>query len=549
MPSPLTDFERIDVSLPRRYLVPCDFNRLPHLFTDVLVVGTGAAGLRAAIEVAERGRDVVLLSKGSVTDSATRKAQGGIAVSFPEAGGVEGHVEDTLRVGDGLCDEESVREIVSRSEEVFRELVEWGAVFDTEGGGRVALTREGGHSVPRIAHARGDATGLEIHRCLLERCMKRSDRIYLMEECFLVDLICMDGECFGALVRDRMREMKVVRAGAVILAAGGCGRVYRETTNPTVCTGDGLACALRAGLPLCGMEFVQFHPTTLYVAGAARFLISEVLRGEGGILVDKNGRRFMFDYHPDGELAPRDVVSLAVFRQMKKTSHPNVYLDVSHLSPRLIEERFPEIAAVCRSFGIDISKEPIPVRPSAHYMVGGVVTDAFGRTEVEGLFVCGENAYTGLHGANRMGSNSLLEALVTGREAGMLACGVSRKRNRTALPRVNDGVADMPRLDGGLDMSDVRNSLASTMMRMVGIERNEDEMGEALRMIERWCSYAMSGYFTDPAGWELQNMLLVGRVITGAALWRKESRGAHYRTDFPEKSDYYGSRHLQVRGA
>jgi L-aspartate oxidase len=366
-----------------------------------------------------------------------------------------------------------------------------------------------------------------------------------MERCFAVDLVTDEKGCLGAVVCDERGELRVVEAGATVLATGGCGRIYRETTNPEVSTGDGLALAFRAGATIRDVEFIQFHPTTLYVAGAARALISEVVRGEGGILVDRNGDRFMQKYHPNGELASRDIVSRAVLTQMRETGHTHVYLDIRHLPMELIDRRFPEIREICGRFDIDISKDLIPVRPSAHYMIGGVRTDLSGRTDVAGLYACGEVASTGLHGANRLGSNSLLEALVLGRAVGRTvieeaAAGGARRVKGLPQPSRAGAITD------GLDITDMRNSLRSQMNRNVGIERRGPGLEEAKQALDFWSRYVMEREFHDPRGWELQNMLTAARLIVEAAMVRCESRGAHHRLDFPEKTGEW-ERHVTLR--
>jgi len=526
----------------QRYLVQCDLRRLPCVFTDAFVIGSGAAGLRAAIELSGKC-EVIVASKGSLRDCATQKAQGGVAMAAESAGGVESHVADTLASGDGLCEEETVRFVISESIERIEELTEWGAEFDRENG-VIALTREGGHSGARIVHARGDATGYEVERCLLAEMEKRKG-VSVLEGCFVIDLVTEGDACRGAVVLDGRGDLKVIRAGATMLATGGCGRMYRETTNPEVSTGDGLALACRAGATLRDMEFVQFHPTTLYVAGAARALISEVVRGEGGILVDKNGDRFMQRFHADGELASRDVVSRAVLTQMRETNHTHVFLDIRHLPQELIDRRFPEIRVICTRFDIDISKDLIPVRPSAHYMIGGVQTDLCGRTGVSGLYACGEVASTGLHGANRLGSNSLLEALVMGRAVGRTAI-EEMKTGASGGMRAPSGTPGVEMIEDGLDITDMRNSLRSLMNRNVGIERKGIGLEEAKQALEFWSRYVRGREFHSARGWELQNMLTVCRLIVEAALARRESRGAHHRLDFPEKAGDW-EEHITLR--
>ena len=414
-----------------RYLIPFDSSSLPHRFTDVLVIGSGAAGLRAAI-AASRHADVTVITKDELKESNTDRAQGGIAAAFAPDDSVEQHIADTLAVGCGLCDRPAVDFVVGQGPDHIRELATWGARFDLEHG-RFDLAREGGHAHPRVVHAQGDATGAEVQRVLTRR-LKQTPNIRQIEHTFAIDLLTLDNTCLGAVTWSHARGITLIWAKTVILATGGAGRVYRETTNPRIATGDGLAIAHRAGCELRDLEFVQFHPTTLYVAGAARVLISEAVRGEGGILRNKLGERFMSKYSPMKELAPRDLVSRAILTEMQHTGDTNVYLDVTHVDPARLAVRFPFIKEMCSLFDINISEDLIPVCPSAHYLIGGVATDLTGRTTVDRLHACGEVACTGLHGANRLGSNSLLEGLVLGRSTGD-AAGADAARLPPPAPR------------------------------------------------------------------------------------------------------------------
>ncbi len=402
----------------RRYLTEFNAVRTPNILTNVLVLGSGIAGLRAALAAAEFG-DVILVCKSSPDESNTRYAQGGIAVALPELSSLESHYQDTIRVGCGLCDARNVRFLVENGPVRVRELMDWGACFDLAQG-RLAYTTEGGHSDARVLHAHGDATGQEIARTLLAK-VQQCRTIRIFDRCFAIDLITADQRCVGAVTYHEKYGHQLIWARQTILATGGMGRLYRETTNPEVATGDGLGMAFRCGAQLQDLEMVQFHPTTLYIAGASRALISEAVRGEGGLLVDKSGRRFMSRYHPQAELAPRDVVSRSILRHMIETQATTVYLDVRHFAKGAFRERFPGIYRLCDDFGIDVEKDLIPVRPSAHYMIGGVSVDAQGRTTVPNLWACGEVAATGVHGANRLASNSLLEGLVWGAETGQQA--------------------------------------------------------------------------------------------------------------------------------
>lgn len=527
----------------RRYLTAFDTTRLPQVFTDVVVVGGGVAALRACIEMAPTLQITVLL-KDRTSDSNSYHAQGGIAAAVSPEDSIESHIADTLTAGCGLSDPQVVRRVVAAAPDCIRELVKWGAAFDSAGGA-LSAGREGGHSAARIIHARGDATGKEITTTLLRRARK-FDTIDLREDTFTVDLLSVGRTVVGVLARHPKQGLFVVRAKRTILATGGIGHMYRETTNPDGATGDGLAMAYRAGATLADLEFVQFHPTTLYIAGASRHLISETVRGEGGRLVDKAGRAFMDDYHPQGDLAPRDVVSRAILDHMRKTGATHVFLDLALLGPG-VRQRFPGIAEACDQFDIDIARDRIPVRPSAHYMIGGVRVDGDGRTDLENLYACGEVTATGLHGANRLGSNSLLEGLVFGRLAGRRICEeLARGTAGSSGPeRIASDVARSTR--GELNLGDVRNSLRAVMWRNVGIARHQDDLAEAEGLIEFWQSYVLDKVFETPSGWELQNMLTLGRLMAHAAFLRTETRGVHYRSDWPERDDARWKKHILIQ--
>lgn len=514
----------------RRYLLPFDARSLGQVFADCLVIGAGVAGLRAALEAAKFGR-VLILSKGPVTESNTWYAQGGIAAVFDPADSFKAHIDDTLATGCGLSDEQIAEMVVREGPVLIKELVSWGAAMDREGD-KLALAREGGHSASRIVHGRGDATGQAVAECLIEK-VKQQPLIRLMENSFVVDLLTIEGRCAGALISQPGREHGIVWAKRIILASGGLGQMYRETTNPSSATGDGYAIAYRAGTRLADMEMIQFHPTTLYVAGAGRTLISEAVRGEGAKLIDHKGYHFMGDYHPDAELAPRDIVSRAILMHMVKTGRPNVFLDVSHLGPDRFRQRFPQISAVCESFDIIPGVDLIPVRPSAHYMIGGVMVDAHARTSLENLYACGEVASSGLHGANRLGSNSLLEGLVFGQIAGEHA-GQAAQQEKTKPAPLPLSCQIAPSNKTRLDVPDVRNSLRSLMWRNVGMTRDADHLSEAIEIIEFWSRYVMDKVFDEQQGWETQNMLTIARTMASTALAREESRGVHYRSDFPQ---------------
>jgi L-aspartate oxidase len=527
----------------RRYLVGFDTVSTQQLFTDCLVIGSGIAGLRAALEAAA-SRNVTLVCKRSASDSNTWNAQGGIASVLAKDDNFKLHMEDTVRTGCGLCDEEVVKKVVTSGPELILQLIEWGAEFDKVEG-KIDITREGGHSRARIAHAFGDSTGRAIAETLIRQ-VRRNPNINFLENFHIIDLITTEeNECIGAIgYRDRV-GLEIIWSGATVLACGGAGRLYRETTNPEVATADGLAMAYRAGAVLRDMEFMQFHPTTLYIAGASRALITETLRGEGALLLDCNHERFMGEYHADGELAPRDVVSRSILDRMLKTNSTHVYLDIRHFDKEHFSKRFPLISEICDSFDIDVSHELIPVRPSAHYMIGGVATDGQARTNVKNLYACGEVASTGLHGANRLGSNSLLEGLVFGKTAGQCAAEqLSNEPNHLKHHRIRYvvPVSDRSRLDG----EDVENSLRALMWRNVGITRKESRLNEAKEIIRFWQRYVMDKVFDSPSGWRCQNMLTVAYLMADAAMRRSESRGVHFRVDYPETDDEHFARHIEL---
>jgi len=527
----------------RRYLVGFDPRELPHHFTDVLIIGGGVAGMRTALGIGEPHR-VLVVTKDEVRESNSTYAQGGIAGVLDPEDHFEDHIADTLVAGKGLCDPEVVAMVVREAPRRIAELIEWGTHFD-QVDGQVALTREGGHSHARIVHALGDATGLEVMRAVIQQAHSRPNtRIW--QNSFTIDLLTHDGRCRGALVWDRRRGPALVWARAVMLATGGAGQLYRETTNPAIATGDGHALAYRAGAELRDMEFMQFHPTVLYIAGSARHLLTEALRGEGAYLRDRNGYRFMPDYHPLAELAPRDDVSRAITDQMAKTQHPSVYLDLSHLDAAYIKRRFPGIDRLCRGFDLDMTRDPIPVRPGAHYMIGGVAIDNDGRTTLPGLWAAGEVSSSGLHGANRLASNSLLEGLVHGARA---AEDIVRILEAEGPARLEvPPIAGSP-FDGGhetLDLADIRDSLRALMWRSVGITRDRAGLAEAADQVEFWRRYVLGHAFSDPAGWTLQNMLIVASLMIDAASQRQESRGVHTRRDFPNPDPAW-VRHIPLR--
>lgn len=522
----------------RRYLIPFRSQLLPSIFTDTLVIGSGVAGLRAALAAAEHG-EVILLAKDEFEKTNTAWAQGGIAASLAEDDCAADHARDTLTAGAALCERATVETLVAEGPREIERLAEIGMRFDRDAQGAFELAREGGHGRRRIVHADGDATGRELSRVLLAAC-RADPRIRLFEKCFALDLVTAgmaergEDRVLGAVTHHPKYGLQLVWARATVLASGGMGQLWRETTNSRIATGDGVAMAWRAGATVADLEFMQFHPTALYVAGAARSLISEAVRGEGAHLVDRAGRRFMEGRHALGELAPRDVVSRGIVEHLAQSQDPNVFLDARNLGTAGFRARFPGLARLLEGYGIDPGATLIPVMPAAHYTIGGVWTDLDGATGVPGLYACGEVACNGLHGANRLASNSLLEGLVFGRRAGVAAATVD------APARGNMRVVSdiRPSDKGELDLVDVRSSLRSAMWRNVGIVRTGNRLADALDMIHFWCRYSLDKIFDDPAGWEMQNMLSCAALVTTAARARTESRGTHTRADFPaERAD------------
>ncbi len=515
-----------------RYLVPFDPRDVPQLRFDVLVLGAGSAGGTAALRAAEAGASVAVLTKGSVEEGNTRWAKGGLAAVLHRADSFESHSADTLEVGCGLGDPEVVRDVVAHGPAALRALVGRGAAFDRDPGGDFSLSREGGHSHPRIVHAHGDETGIEIQRALADS-LRAHPSIRLFPNHFAIDLLSdPDGRVVGVLAADEQGHRVAFAAREVVLATGGSGQLYRETTNPSLATGDGLGMGLRAGAAVRDLEFVQFHPTCLYIAGAARVLISEIVRGAGAELRDRNGVRFMPEHHPAAELAPRDVVSRAVFERMVATEDTNVYLHLAGLEQNP-HHAFPAVSRICGFFGIDIAKDPIPVRPGAHYHIGGLKVDRDGRTSVPGLWAIGECASTGLHGANRMGSNSLLEGLVLGERAGAAAARAVMDGPASSLDHVARSDEERREALVELNLEDLTYSLKSMMWRQMGLERSGPALDETLERLTFWARAVAALPLETPRAWELVNMLTVAQVATHAARARNESRGVHWRTDHP----------------
>ena len=509
----------------RRYLVSFKAARYTQQVTDVLVIGGGVGGLRAAIAAADGGADVLVLAKDKIEESNTWYAQGGVAAALNPPDNAESHISDTLNAGAGLCNRRAVEITVIEGRDRVLELLSWGAEFDQDvkRAHHLAFGLEAGHSHQRIVHAHGDATGRAIAQTLIATVATR-EAIRVEEHAFVVDVLTDDeGRCVGALaVVDE--KMQVIWAKRVILATGGAGVLFRETTNPKVATADGHAIAWRAGANLQDMEMMQFHPTTLYVAGSSRALITEAVRGEGAYLVDRSGYRFMPDYHERAELAPRDVVSQSIITQIRKTNYSHVFMDVRHLPTEKFRQRFPTLAKLVDQFDIDVSKDLIPVHPAAHYMIGGVDVDEYGRTSIQGLYAVGEASCTGLHGANRLGSNSLLEGLAFGARAGTDAAAEALKNNIKFPQNLEHRIPESSRTD--LDITDVRSSLRSLMWRNAGIERTADRLAETREIIAFWSRYVMDKVF-DPSAVGGGGGRGMGTAESSHCRYAADNRGLH----------------------
>jgi L-aspartate oxidase len=523
---------------------------------DYVVVGSGVAGLRAAIELSATG-SVLVLAKSNLSDSATAWAQGGIAVALSDEDEIGLHEQDTINAGDGLCRPEAVALLVEEGPKYITQLIEWGTEFD-RAGTKLAFTREAAHSRSRILHAHGDSTGREISRALLARA-HTIPHLHLRAHAFTTELLMEDGRAAGVRFIDETDGTQhEVRAGAVLLATGGLGQIYRETTNPDVATGDGMAIAYDAGAVLSDMEFMQFHPTALAIKGAPRFLLSEALRGEGGVLRNIGLDRFMKHYNEAQELAPRDIVARAIVTEMHRTNSTHVYLDMTKKSEEFLKKRFPRIYETCLSYGLDLASDMAPVCPAAHYMMGGVKTDLWGRTSLPGLYAAGETAATGVHGANRLASNSLLEGLVFGARAGqaMKDDAPAGKRQPGALP---GSPAPLPGNSSTAQKESAKNAgkpspacamlekIRDVMWREVGIMRNGKELMDAIKQLR--AIELPKAEKLGRSAQELRNLYTLALVMAQSALAREESRGSHYRSDFAYRNDEDFNKHSVTQKA
>lgn len=518
-----------------RYLVDIDLSAASVKQAEVIVIGAGIAGLFTAIRAAETDK-VLLITKKSLLESNTRYAQGGIAAVISEKDSPEYHRQDTLIAGAGICDPEAVNVLVHEGPEGVRDLIRMGTQFDLENG-ELALTKEGAHSQRRILHANGDATGYEIVRALSDKALQHPN-IEVWDDHFVIDLITQDGECYGVWVQKPDGSKVYVQGKATVLCTGGTGQLYRYTTNPVIATGDGIAIAYRAGAVIRDMEFIQFHPTALVYPGAPRFLISEAVRGEGAVLRNINGERFMERYHHQLELAPRDIVARAIVSEIEKTNSTFVFLDFTHESEEKVKARFPTIYEFCLNYGLDLSSDWIPVAPAAHYMMGGVKTDLHGETSVKRLFACGEVSSTGVHGANRLASNSLSEAIVFGRRI------VERIKELEPVNRIPDvrfanpdrELPIRPFIERRLKLQKIMLRYAGVTRTSTGLQKGYEELSKQIHIFD----YRL----TKREEYEFANLLVCSLLATKAALLREESRGGHFREDYPEKDDLVWRKHI-----
>lgn len=523
-----------------RYLLDFDTKDIECEYHDVVIIGSGIAGVYTALEISQE-YDIAILTKETIDISNSVLAQGGIAVSLDKEDSPELHLKDTLYAGAGLCNEESVWVLVKEAASNIHSLCKFGVNFDKKSPQELALTREAAHSKNRIIHA-GDTTGKEVCDKLISVVRTRNN-INIYERTFVIDILTENNTCKGVLVYDEdASAFKIYWSNIVICATGGFGQLYSNTTNPEVATGDGVCVAYRAGAMLTDLEFIQFHPTVLFHPENRNFLISEAVRGEGAILKNINGIRFMPEYHELKELAPRDVVSRAIFEEMKKTGSDHVYLDITFKGKEYLENRFPNIYKTCLGYGIDISKDYIPVAPAEHYCMGGIKTDVFGKTGIEGFYACGEAACTGIHGANRLASNSLLEGLVFGHKIGdevnSILMDSSKRKVEFSLTYKSD------RIKKDIDREKIKRDIQNIMTEHVGIIRDKDGLSHAMSKINEYCKVLENMKNESMEDYELQNIALLSKLVIESALEREESRGAHYRSDFNRRDDEKWKSHI-----
>lgn len=523
-----------------RYLVDFNTEEMEVYNYDVIIIGSGIAGVYTSLELSEKYK-IAILTKETIDMSNSVLAQGGIAVSLDKGDSPKLHFDDTLYAGAGLCNEESVWVLVNEAASNIKRLERFGVNFDRKTPEELAFGREAAHSKSRIIHA-GDSTGKEVLDKLIS-VMKDRKNIEVMERTFVIDLLTEDGRCRGVIAYDEdCKKTKLYLSKAVVCATGGYGQLYANTTNPEVATGDGICIAYRAGAELADLEFVQFHPTVLFHPENKTFLISEAVRGEGAILRNKAGRRFMPDYHELAELAPRDVVSRSIFAEMKKTGADHVYLDITFKEREYLEKRFPTIFKTCLSYGIDMSKDYIPVSPTEHYCMGGIKTDVKGRTKIPGFFACGETASNGIHGANRLASNSLLEGLVFGyvisKEISMEA---DNQENETYRPSIS---FRGKRREKHIDVNAAKEDIRMIMSTYAGMVRDEEGLKTALNKLNEYDLMVRDMKAEDIERMELQNMVCLARLVVESALERKESRGAHFRSDYSSRDDENWRKHI-----
>jgi L-aspartate oxidase len=516
-----------------RYLINFDTKKMEKEYHDVIIIGSGIAGVYTALEIDSR-YDVTILTKETIDICNSVLAQGGIAVSLDKEDSPELHFKDTIYAGAGLCNEESVWVLVNEAAQNIKQICKFGVNFDRKSPGELSFTREAAHSKSRIIHA-GDTTGKEVCDKLVHAVRTR-DNIKIEERVFVVDLLTEDNKCKGLIIYDEdSSSYKVYFSNIVICATGGIGRLYEYTSNPEVSTGDGMSLAYRAGAELMDLEFIQFHPTVLYHPDNKTFLISEAVRGEGALLRNIKGERFMPKYHELKELAPRDVVSRSIFEEMKKTGSSHVYLDITFKEKDYLEHRFPNIYKTCLDYGIDMSKDYIPVAPAEHYSMGGIRTDVYGRTNIKGFYACGEAACTGIHGANRLASNSLLEGLVFGNRIGKEVSEILGEESSRKTE--TDFSYEVHRVKNDIDTEKVLSDIQSIMTNYVGIVRDKDGLLHAKTRVEKYMGELRNMENVEIKHFELQNVLLLSQLVIESALEREESRGAHYRADFSKKDD------------